>query len=69
MQNDIKARLEQARAEAVKKMQERIVYEEFPYWVYTFDDKIFYVHAAGSRKDDGFRTLAGAIESIKYQTT
>lgn len=53
----------------MKKMQERIVYEEFPYWVYTFDDKVFYVHAAGSRKDDGFRTLAGAIESIKYQTT
>ena len=43
-----------------------VVYAEFPYKVYTYDNKMFFVDR-GQTKCDGFKTLAGAIESIKYQ--
>ena len=50
-------------------MKEKTICNEFPFRIYTYNNKMFYLEKVGATMAIGFESLDAAIESMRYQTT
>ena len=47
---------------------EKTICNEFPFRIYTYNNKVFYLEKTGSTQATGFDSLDAAVESMRYQT-
>lgn len=48
---------------------EKTICNEFPFRIYTYNNKLFYLEKIGGQYAIGFESLDAAMESLKHQTT